>query len=188
MARYIFDNPDLVYGKKVLDFGCGSGVAAIAAKLAGASEVIACDLDQDAISASRANAALNEAELRYSGDFFANDDVYDLILVADVLYDRANLPLLDAFLKRAPKVLVADSRVKDFQVDGYQWLRSEERRVGKECRSFSAPLRCQIWRNQKSFPALIFILVSVSELVANRFGRQQCQEVIPRDFLCGFFA
>lgn len=122
MARYIFDNPDLVYGKKVLDFGCGSGVAAIAAKLAGASEVIACDLDQDAISASRANAALNEAELRYSGDFFANDDEYDLILVADVLYDRANLPLLDAFLKRAPKVLVADSRVKDFQVDGYQWL------------------------------------------------------------------
>ena len=122
MARYIFDNPDLVYGKKVLDFGCGSGVAAIAAKLAGASEVIACDLDQDAISASRANAALNELELSYSADFFANDDVYDLILVADFLYDRANLPLLDAFLKRAPKVLVADSRVKDFQVDGYHWL------------------------------------------------------------------
>ncbi|WP_369409795.1 class I SAM-dependent methyltransferase [Zhongshania aquimaris] len=122
MARYIFDNPDLVYGRKVLDFGCGSGVAAIAAKLAGASEVIACDLDEDAIKASRANAALNETELSYSDDFFANDDDYDLILVADVLYDRANLPLLDAFLKRAPTVLVADSRVKDFQVDGYQWL------------------------------------------------------------------
>ena len=122
MARYLFDNPDLVRGKKVLDFGCGSGVAAIAAKLAGAKEVIACDLDADAIVASRANAALNKAELSYSDDFFANDEHYDVILVADVLYDRANLPLLDAFLKRAPQVLVADSRVKDFKVDNYHWL------------------------------------------------------------------
>ena len=122
MARHIFDNPELVRGKRVLDFGCGSGVAAIAAKLAGAAEVIACDLDEDAIKASRANAQLNSVVLDYSGDFFASDEQYDVILVADVLYDRANLPLLNAFLRRAPAVLVADSRVKDFQVDGYRWL------------------------------------------------------------------
>ncbi|MFT6593439.1 MAG: putative nicotinamide N-methyase [Zhongshania sp.] len=122
MARHIFDNPELVRGKRVLDFGCGSGVAAIAAKLAGAAEVIACDLDEDAIKASRANAQLNGVVLDYSGDFFASDEQYDVILVADVLYDRANLPLLNAFLRRAPAVLVADSRVKDFQVDGYRWL------------------------------------------------------------------
>jgi predicted nicotinamide N-methyase len=122
MARYIFDNPDVVRGKRVLDFGCGSGVAAIAAKLAGAREVIACDLDADAIAASRANAVLNKADLSYSDDFFANDEHYDVILVADVLYDRANLLLLEAFLKRAPQVLVADSRVKDFKIDCYHWL------------------------------------------------------------------
>ncbi|CAA0093952.1 Ribosomal protein L11 methyltransferase [Zhongshania aliphaticivorans] len=122
MARYIFDHPELLRGKRVLDFGCGSGVAAIAAKMAGALEVIACDLDVDAIKSSRANAVLNKVELTYCDDFFANDDCYDVILVADVLYDRANLPLLDAFLARAPKVLVADSRVKDFCVEGYQWL------------------------------------------------------------------
>ncbi len=122
MARYIFDNPALVRGKRVLDFGCGSGVAGIAAKLAGASVVIACDLDEDAIKSTKANAGLNGVELEYADDFFANDDEYDVILVADVLYDRANLPLLDVFLKRAPSVLVADSRVKDFHVNGYQWL------------------------------------------------------------------
>jgi predicted nicotinamide N-methyase len=122
MARYIFDNPDLVRGKKVLDFGCGSGVAAIAAKLAGANEVIACDLDADAIAASGANGLLNNAELSFSNDFFANDEHYDVILVADVLYDSANLLLLEAFLKRAPRVLVADSRVKNFKFKRYHWL------------------------------------------------------------------
>lgn len=122
MARYIFDNPDLVRGKKVLDFGCGSGIAAIAAKLAGANEVIACDLDADAIAASGANGLLNNAELSFSNDFFANDEHYDVILVADVLYDSANLLLLEAFLKRAPRVLVADSRVKNFKFESYQWL------------------------------------------------------------------
>ncbi|MCY1557950.1 hypothetical protein D9M68_948440 [compost metagenome] len=54
-------------------------------------------------------------ELGYSTDFFAETDRFDLILVADVLYDRANLPLLDQFLSRGREALVADSRVRDFQ-------------------------------------------------------------------------
>ncbi|GAA4097243.1 class I SAM-dependent methyltransferase [Zhongshania borealis] len=122
LARYIFDNPHLVQGKRILDFGSGSGVAGIAAKLAGAASVIACDLDPDAILASRANADLNGVTLEYSDDFFASNEQYDLILVADVLYDRSNFPLLSAFLARAPKVLIADSRVRNFQFEGYAWL------------------------------------------------------------------
>tara|TARA_R110000772_G_scaffold107988_6_gene210726 strand:- start:12101 stop:12775 length:675 start_codon:yes stop_codon:yes gene_type:complete len=122
LARYIFDNPHLVQGKRILDFGSGSGVAGIAAKLAGAASVIACDLDPDAILASRANADLNGVELEYSDDFFASSEQYDLILVADVLYDKSNFPLLPAFLARAPQVLIADSRVRNFQFEGYNWL------------------------------------------------------------------
>lgn len=82
---------------------------------AGALEVVACDLDPLAIEACRANAELNGVTLEYSGDFFAEEDRFDLILVADVLYDRANLPLLDQFLSRGKQALVADSRVRDFQ-------------------------------------------------------------------------
>ena len=95
---------------------------AIAAAKAGAAEVVACDLDPLALAASRANAALNGVTLNYSDDFFAEADRYDLILVADVLYDRANLPLLDHFLSRGKQALVADSRVKDFQHPRYQRL------------------------------------------------------------------
>nr|WP_219852598.1 50S ribosomal protein L11 methyltransferase [Stutzerimonas stutzeri] len=122
LARWLAERPEWVRGKRVLDFGAGSGVAAIAAAKAGAVEVVACDLDPLALQACRANAALNGVTLGYSEDFFAEADRFDLIIVADVLYDRANLPLLDQFLSRGHEVLVADSRVRDFQHPLYRRL------------------------------------------------------------------
>jgi predicted nicotinamide N-methyase len=122
LARWLAEHPEGVLGKRVLDFGAGSGVAAIAAAKAGALEVVACDLDPLAIAACRANAALNDVQLSYSSDFFQEADRFDLIIVADVLYDRANLPLLDQFLSRGRQALVADSRVRDFQHPLYQRL------------------------------------------------------------------
>jgi len=122
MARFLAEQPHWVAGKRVLDFGAGSGVVAIAAAKAGAAEVVACDLDPLALDACRANAALNGVALGYSADFFAEADRFDLILVADVLYDRANLPLLDHFLSRGRQALVADSRVRDFSHPVYQPL------------------------------------------------------------------
>jgi len=122
LARFLAEHRHWVEGKRVLDFGAGSGVAGIAAMKAGALEVVACDLDPVAIEACRANADLNGVTLGYSADFFAEQDRFDLILVADVLYDRANVPLLDQFLTRGRQALVADSRVKDFQHPAYSRL------------------------------------------------------------------
>ena len=122
LARWLAAHSEWVRGKRVLDFGAGSGVAAIAAAKAGALEVVACDLDPLALQACRANAALNGVELSYSADFFAEADRFDLVIVADVLYDRANLPLLDQFLSRGRQALVADSRVRDFQHPLYRRL------------------------------------------------------------------
>ncbi|MCQ4348357.1 50S ribosomal protein L11 methyltransferase [Pseudomonas stutzeri] len=122
LARWLTERPERVRGRRVLDFGAGSGVAGIAAAQAGAAEVVACDLDPLALAACRANAELNGVALGYSADFFAEADRFDLILVADVLYDRANLPLLDAFLSRGREALVADSRVRDFRHPRYRRL------------------------------------------------------------------
>ncbi len=58
MARYLLDNPADVSGKRVIDFGCGSGVAGIAAVKTGA-KVVACDIDPDALAATKVNAELN---------------------------------------------------------------------------------------------------------------------------------
>lgn len=126
LARFLAEQPEWVAGQRVLDFGAGSGVAGIAAMKAGALEVVACDLDPLAIEACRANAELNGVTLQFSGDFFAEEDRFDLILVADVLYDRANLPLLDQFLSRGKQALVADSRVRDFKHPLYERLASLE--------------------------------------------------------------
>jgi ribosomal protein L11 methyltransferase len=48
-----------VRGKRVLDLGTGSGVLAMAAHVSGAREVIAVDIDPDAIDSARASARLN---------------------------------------------------------------------------------------------------------------------------------
>lgn len=120
LARWLLDHPHWLRGKTVLDFGCGSGVAAIAAAKAGAARVIACDLDPDALLATRHNARLNAVELELCADFLDVRGHVDVILVADVLYDRANLDWLPRFRRRAAQVLVADSRVKNFNATGYR--------------------------------------------------------------------
>jgi ribosomal protein L11 methyltransferase len=57
------DATDLA-GKTVIDYGCGSGVLAIAALKLGAARVIAVDNDAQALAATRDNAARNGVESR----------------------------------------------------------------------------------------------------------------------------
>jgi len=120
LARFLLDEPARVKGKRVLDFGCGSGVAGIAAAQAGAAEVIACDIDPLALAAARVNARLSGVQLALSDDFAGIEGHVDLIVVADVLYDRANFSWLQRLAERADQVLIADSRVKDFQHPRYR--------------------------------------------------------------------
>ena len=125
LAQYILANPHLVKDQVVMDFGAGSGIVGIAAKLAGAKQVICCDIDLVSLAACQANAALNQVKLELLDDLFAlptqfGRDKVDVLLVADVLYDKANLPLLDLFLQYADTVWVADSRVKNFNHPHYQ--------------------------------------------------------------------
>ncbi len=49
-------------GRQVLDFGCGSGILAIAALLLGAERAVGTDIDPQALEASRDNASRNGIE------------------------------------------------------------------------------------------------------------------------------
>src|SRR6266700_1582571 len=60
LARYVLDNPEIVAGKTVLDFGAGSGIVALAAARAGAAHVLAADIDKFSGAAIRANAEANK--------------------------------------------------------------------------------------------------------------------------------
>ncbi|TXH63091.1 MAG: 50S ribosomal protein L11 methyltransferase [Thiothrix sp.] len=53
------DGEDLV-GKSVLDYGCGSGILAIAAAKLGAADIVATDIDPQALEATQENARRNQ--------------------------------------------------------------------------------------------------------------------------------
>lgn len=63
LARTVLDHPELVAGARVLDLGTGGGVAALAAKLAGAREVVANDRDPWAIATALLAAERQGLEL-----------------------------------------------------------------------------------------------------------------------------
>lgn len=126
LARYLLENPEIVKNQTVIDFGAGCGIVAIAAALSGAERVIACDLDPNALAACAVNAERNGVNLEYSSDvldLLADANMGSAIItVADVFYDRDNLPLLDKFNAFFAEVLVADSRLKGMPLPGLKTL------------------------------------------------------------------
>jgi ribosomal protein L11 methyltransferase len=75
-------------GKRVLDFGCGSGVLAVAAHLLGAAQVDAVDIDPQALTATRNNADFNEVPAAQLQTFLPEQlppaQTYDVV-VANIL-------------------------------------------------------------------------------------------------------
>src|ERR1700687_1802824 len=92
LARYLLTGPALVQGKRVLDFGSGGGLAAIAAAHLGAAHVLAGDLDPVALVAQRLNAELNEVAFESTADDLVDRDpsglAVDVVLAGDVCYER----------------------------------------------------------------------------------------------------
>jgi predicted nicotinamide N-methyase len=105
LARFILDHPEKVRGQRVVDFGTGSGVAAIAAALAGAASVTAVDLDAEALTAASLNAKSNRVSVDSRSTLPGN---WDLLLASDVLYESGQLPRLRALARSGRPVLISD--------------------------------------------------------------------------------
>ncbi|MBU1396960.1 MAG: 50S ribosomal protein L11 methyltransferase [Gammaproteobacteria bacterium] len=91
--RWLDDH--LAGGETLLDYGCGSGILAIAAVKLGAARVDGVDIDAQAVTASRDNAALNDVAARFClpGELAAGQ--YDIV-VANILTNplKGMAPLL----------------------------------------------------------------------------------------------
>jgi predicted nicotinamide N-methyase len=105
LARLLQQEPDRVRGKCVVDFGAGSGVAAIAAAIAGASRVIAVDSDPRARSMCLANAELNRVRIEVQSELPIE---WDVLLATDVLYENSNLAYLEQLARNGRTVLISD--------------------------------------------------------------------------------
>jgi len=112
LARHVLDHPDLVAGRRVLDFAAGGGLAAIACALAGAASAHAAEIDPLARAAIRLNAGLNDVDVTVvDGDVVGADCRWDIILCGDVCYEAPMtahiLPWLRAMTASVP-VWIAD--------------------------------------------------------------------------------
>jgi len=84
----------------VLDYGCGSGILAIAAIKLGAARAAGVDIDATALLAARHNAMQNRVEVQFEGADQAASAVYDIVL-ANILANP--LKLLAPLLARATR-------------------------------------------------------------------------------------
>lgn len=111
LARHILEHPDLVYGKRVLDFAAGGGIAAIACARAGAS-VEAAEIDRLAIAAIGLNARANGVTVTpLAQDVVGAECRWDLILCGDVCYEAPMTGHILPWLRRMARhcaVWVAD--------------------------------------------------------------------------------
>jgi predicted nicotinamide N-methyase len=90
LARHLLDHPELVRGRRVLDFAGGGGLAAIGAMLAGARSALSADLDPFCVTAVALNAELNGAAVSATcADLLGRPlaDV-DVLLAGDIYYEQ----------------------------------------------------------------------------------------------------
>lgn len=90
LARYLIDRPEVVAGKRVVDFATGSGLVAIAAMRAGAREVLAADIDPFCAAAVALNAEANGVVVRSTGEDLLDDPPpsADVFLAGDICYEK----------------------------------------------------------------------------------------------------
>lgn len=114
LARTLLDQPSLVAGKRILDLGCGAGLAAVAALKAGAASALAADIDQIALIATHMNAEANGVSLETTVDDVLGGlpAAFEVVLVGDLFYERQLaervLALVEPLAKAGTLVLVGD--------------------------------------------------------------------------------
>jgi ribosomal protein L11 methyltransferase len=95
-------------GQSVLDYGCGSGILAIAAKKSGAGKVVGVDIDKQAIQSSVYNAEQNQVAVEF---FTANQfqaESFDIV-VANILSSALTVlaPALASACKAGGKIALS---------------------------------------------------------------------------------
>lgn len=130
VARYLQDRPATVAGKRVLDFGAGSGLCGIVAMRVGAAAVTAVDVDPFATAVIPRNARTNEVRVAVIGRDVLDSGVpdVDVVLAGDCWYEAGLAARVLPWLQRARaagvEVVVGDPGRRYLPVDALVELAS----------------------------------------------------------------
>jgi predicted nicotinamide N-methyase len=148
LARHLVDHPELVAGRRVLDFAAGSGLVGLAAARCGAASVIANDVDPLAAVAISLNADQNGVTIAASADDLLSADstfdpgTVDVVLVGDAFYERDLAARALAFLARCRaagcEVLIGDPGRADLPLDRLTKLADHAVPVTRDCQYVAA--------------------------------------------------
>lgn len=116
-------------GETLLDYGCGSGILAIAAVKLGAGAVDGVDIDAQAVTASNDNAALNAVHARFCLPAELAEAQYDVV-VANILTNplKAMAPMLAGRVRLGGQLVLSGILAEQAQdvMDVYaQWFTFE---------------------------------------------------------------
>jgi len=150
LARYILDHPAIVSGKRVIDFASGSGLVAIAAMKAGATSVLAADIDVFCEAAVSLNAAANGVEVAFTEVDLLDvpPPAADLLLAGDICYERPMAEAVMAWLAlgraAGAGVLIGDPGRAYFPKDGLDKLAEYQVPTTRELEDMAVK-RTSVW-------------------------------------------
>ena len=152
LARYVLDHPQLVAGKQVIDFATGSGIVAIAAMKAGASRVLAADIDVFCEAAVAVNADRNGVAVEFTDRDLLDDPPpawADVILTGDICYEKPLAARVIAWLTQAKEagatVLIGDPGRSYFPREGLEKLAEYQVPTTRELEDMEVK-KTSVWR------------------------------------------
>ena len=131
--------------QSLLDYGCGSGILAIAAAKLGCNPVIGTDIDPQAMIAARSNAEINHTTIRF---VLPNEDAPEL--AAETKYD-----IVMANILANPLQVLAPALVNKMKVGGRIVLSGVLARQAEEViATYSQWLQLSIWKESEGWVCL----------------------------------
>jgi len=151
LARYLIDTPGAVADKRVLDFASGSGLVGIAARLAGAKDVLCADIDAYCEAALALNAQANAVACAFIGEDLLQGPPppwAEVIVAGDICYEKPLAERVLAWLAEArgagATVLIGDPGRSYFPRSGLTKLAEYQVPTTRELEDMAVKRTC-VW-------------------------------------------